>query len=595
MYGQEILLAVLWWLWHMPWLSVAETEIVTGLRSSPAQRLIEDGLNQGLMKENKLGGSRPAMARFSLTRPGIQYVREQCDLLLEWQATERGLEELKGLFRFVDATYHVVIRFFQSNAALLPSTLPIDPSDDPELIHLNEKTRLMQFHWLRTRKRGFRPHALAHYLSEDSHTVTLPTYLYGYPHRARKPLPGLPGLYGDLPTTPSLWYGSKAASPLGPLVLAIDPFAAHCAQTELVLDLPSAIITTDMEVYRQLDPVLPFGKVAVAGNKARTIGWPETVIERDAVAAALNGSTNRKIHEFIENFPAALRNQVAVEVGRGRDEVKSVVDSWLKEDLNIFQNFDNQRPLYLGRVGNDASKKRERLDESDFPSDHSTYLKPDGKYRRQQEGHNRALVEIHLRCGELGIFSVQGRRRIINLPEANTRVAPDLYVRLPLGYGKFLWVALEFERSATSTDSMENKRRGYLALRERSRLLRVLLITDKDTQGRMTAQERADRLEAMFGDFPILTTTLAQFLSGPSFGPESVWRSKGQKVSLDYLSVVGEEEPYEDEFQQSSGLDSIWRPGGAELSHDHLNRLRVLDPSESEFVQSDSGPLTFLK
>ena len=544
MHGTEDILRLLLWLWHMPLSSETQLRYVSGLGLSATQTLISHALQRGFICELPEGRTRRVKTRYFLHGLGVREVMRHFGMALEWQVTEAGLRSLLASFRAVEPTYDVMIRLFRSNAILLPAEFPLDASDDPALLRLNGRTRQARFRWMRPVRRGFRPHGIAEYQTEADHRLWIPVYWYGYHHKKMAPLAEMAQLYQGLKTMDAPWLEGIPASPIGIVVICLDDFAAWRASTELADLVPAAIVTADGKLFRQMDPVSPFGIVHRTTGRPGAVGAPERVGDPDGLDArtlATRGKTRTRISEFVENFPGAKTHELERAVRIRKKPEEDPIDQMEKADVirKIGDSF------YSGREGIAHMYERDRAPEGVVPGDYSTYLDPDSKYRQQQLWHDRTHVKLYHRFAEMGILVVQGRRLQLQFKTDRaavgvdtTTMKPDLWVPVPVGGTRVVWHTLELERSVAAVTGMEQKRRSHLAAEQEGKPTPLLLLCDGDSGNRMAAEERRRALTRMFGGLPMISTTLGEFLNGNSYGPDSVWRmgERAEIVSFDHLA-----------------------------------------------------------
>lgn len=243
MYGINEMLMVLWWLWHMPLMSETEITLASRFKRSATQTVLKHCSARGWVGALKDGRTRSIKARYFLLHSGIQEVRRQLDLALQWQVTERGILEIWECLEALEVTYEVMTRLFQSSVVSLPWVLPLDPSDDPVLLRLDRHTRLSGFRWIKARRKGFAPLAVAEYTTRDAHQLWIPVYWFGKNFkRPRSPM-NMNSFRQTLATAASPWDPNAPASPIGSVVIAADHFSAWRARTEVVPNHRVAMIT----------------------------------------------------------------------------------------------------------------------------------------------------------------------------------------------------------------------------------------------------------------------------------------------------------------------------------------------------------------
>ena len=109
-------------------------------------------------------------------------------------------------------------------------------------------------------------------------------------------------------------------------------------------------------------------------------------------------------------------------------------------------------------------------------------------------------------------------------------MAPDLWLLLPSGDGRGIWTCVEYERSAKADFKIDGKIGPYRSLLLEGQAVPMLMVTEERDPALIFAS-RGD-------DIPMLVATHYNVISGPWYGPESVWRYRDATVDIDHLKTV---------------------------------------------------------
>lgn len=262
---------------------------------------------------------------------------------------------------------------------------------------------------------------------------------------------------------------------------------------------------------------------------------------------ALKGVENHRLFEIVEESPAITKADAEKKAGRNRGALKQNFEDLIASD--VIREIDGS--LYMGLEAIAASHGRDRGPDDIVHGDYSKYLDSQTEFREQQQWHDRTLVRVQSRLEDMGIYSVQGRRLNIGYKTSkeemgvnSTTLKPDLWVAVPTDDGDMVWHALELDRSVYSISTRQQKRRPLLAANLNHNPVPYLFIADRDTRRNWSAGQRANAMRMIFGDLPMLATTLPQFLTGDFFGPASVWHKseEGKVADINYLANLFEED-----------------------------------------------------
>ena len=520
------MLLLLWWISQMPLASAKNLSDIGFFPLGKIHRLLQEIVDYGCIGRLELGVGRRKTSRYFLHRKGIGCLNQGLPLIFRyaWQVTEPALERFICRLRMKEAIYDVATRILQSNAVRTPAFFDTTPDGAESKAMFNADMRLVRFTWLRSGP----VHAIAEYRDRDGETCNLPFLWYGL-HHGPDPLPSaISELFAGLKTAPdALWYG-EPASPGGLVIVAIDRLAAFRARTQLAPQLPTAIVDASGNLIETLTPMRPYGALIETTVLPGPLGVPENldrVVQNDATLAAVCGVPKNAAFEWIENWPGSRTTEVAEGIGQPRSAVRAIVDELIAAGL--VRRY--QGAFYLDRAGLIAAAKRDRVSYQTVSKRLMGYLK-DARCRHMKK-HDLAVVRLALKFKKAGWFVAPGWRHLFNLAN-KTQVDPDLWLLLPIGDGRGIWTCVEYERSATDDSKIDGKIGPYRTLLLEGQATPMLMVTEE--------REPAEIFASRGDDIPMLVATHDDVISGPWYGPESVWRFRGATVDIGHLMTVVE-------------------------------------------------------
>ena len=520
------MLLLLWWISQMPLASAKNLSDIGFFPLGKIHRLLQETVDYGCIGRLDLGVGRRKTSRYFLHRKGIGCLNQGLPLIFRyaWQVTEPALERFICRLRMKEAIYDVATRILQSNAVRTPAFFDATPDGAESRPMFNAGMRLVRFTWLRSGP----VHAIAEYRDRDGETCNLPFIWYGL-HHGPDPLPAaISELFAGLKTAPeALWYGVPA-SPGGLVIVAIDRLAAFRARTQLAPHLPTAIVDASGNLIETLTPMRPYGALIETTVLPGPLGVPENlgqVVQNDATLAAVCGVPKNAAFEWVENWPGSRTTEVAEGIGQPRSAVKKIVEELIAAGLvRCYQN-----AFYPDQAGLNAAARRDRVSYMTVNRRLRGYLK-DARCSHMKH-HDLAVARLALQFRKEKMFVAPGWRHVINLPD-KTQVAPDLWLLLPIGDGRGIWTCVEYERSAKADFKIDGKIGPYRSLLLEGQAVPMLMVTEEREPAVIFAR-RGD-------DIPMLVATHDDVISGPWYGPESVWRYRGATVDIDHLKTVVE-------------------------------------------------------
>ena len=307
--------------------------------------------------------------------------------------------------------------------------------------------------------------------------------------------------------------------PSAQVVIAADAWAVELARRTRSDNVPTAICTSD----GQCDPSVqlrPSSDLVSDPMGHPTVGWPERIgrwLERHPDVAAIDGRTAYRIFAIIAEFPglrtSALRRLAGgspAEIGR---RLRELVEAGL---VSVFD-----RRLYLEEPGMRRAANLSRMRPAAIRGRHGP--RATQRYRNHEQRHNDGINELAVAFAREGVRAVAGWRGEVNVPNV-TQVCPDLLVIVaegPLGPGPHY---IEFERSSVSPWAVNRKLRPYRSMAWLGRPLPLMVVCE--------TSRGEDNFQAAGADLPLLTATLDRALAGPLTGAATVWRQRGEPVSL---------------------------------------------------------------
>ena len=520
----QTMLLLLWWLWQIPLASAKNLSDIGFFPVGKIHRLVQEIVDYGYIGRLELGVGHRKTSRYFLHRKGIGCLNQGLPLIFRysWQMTEAALERFICRLRMMEAIYDVATWILQSNAVQTPAFFDTTPDGAESRPMLNAGMRLVRFTWLRSGP----VHAIAEYRDRDGETCNLPFIWYGL-HHGPDPLPAaISELFAGLKTAPdALWYGVPA-SPGGLAIVAIDRLAAFRARTQLAPHLPTAIVDASGNLINRLIPMRPYGALIETTVLPGLLGVPENlgqVVQNDATLSAVCGVPKNAAFEWIENWPGSRTSEVAEGIGQPRSAVRAIVEELIAAGL--VRRY--QGAFYLDREGLKAAARRDRVSYMTVNRRLRGYLK-DSRCSHMKK-HDLAVVRLALKFKKAGWFVAPGWRHVINLPD-KTQVAPDLWLLLPIGDGRGIWTCVEYERSATDASKIDGKIGPYRTLLLEGQAVPMLMVTEEMAPALIFARRG--------NDIPMLVATYDDVISGPWYGPGSVWRYRGATVDIDHLKTV---------------------------------------------------------
>ena len=518
-------LELLFWLWMLPVATTDQLALATGFSYDKVSRILKGLIRRELVATRRLRGNGSRRPRYWPSRRGVMLVAKEYRLSVPWQVSEEAIDLLIRRMAVVEYFYDLALSLWEHQGVRYAGVIRpredgfLGPEDYPE------PERLLQFHW----HKGAGLDAVAVY--RYGAWVSLiwvgqeATY-HELRHRAERVQQAL------VVTTPA---GDRVeARPWGWAIVCADQLAAAHASEQWLDRLNVLAVTVAGDLERVMETEAGSWQTPDRAE-IRDPGFPERAArwaKRDTPLSALEHRLSYPMLRSIAEFRGGTRDQLGREFGDGCGKaLQELLDHELVRERNgrMYATLKGGRAL-ADMDGVDYERVEKRL---------QTVLKGDDDWRRQQERHDGNLVEVRLKLKRDGIECSGGHRNLVNVTGV-TQVSPDAALCIVDRYSMTRVVDLELEFTARDDGRMEGKlETRWLANGCLPRpILSVWLLEDESVRRRYA---RAG------GDLPMLTATLSDFLSGTSWGANSVWRTNGgRSVSISHLVYPGDEWVRED-------------------------------------------------
>ena len=506
---------------QMPFASVAE--LAARRELSGMSRASVDARLDLLCKRDYVGcvvrGWRQRKkARFFLYGKGVNGARAGDGVPQNWSDTEQALRRLLRQGPMIELAYDVAPRLFGSNAV-------VD--------NWREGYPLSRFWWLSQGPVS----AVAEYdpglPGKDSGERLLVPYIWYGIRPKRNRLPVEPAHFLSGVRTDPTDYAEPPAQPCGVVILAADRLAGLRARLDLPPGIPRAIVTAKDRhggsLIESMDPIGRVDRIIGVGTPPKNAGHPENIDEfaaQDAVLSTVMGSTDYLFLRTIEEWQGCNIRQLAGLCGHPESAIKGLVARFAAAGL---VEWGDDSLLYPTEVVRSFAEERDRLARRKSRGRAGAERSPSGKRREHMRRHESGVIELALCFKTQMLFAGAGWRLTVNYP-ARTQMKPDLWVLIPLGDGRAMWHAVEYERSAISWKAIKRKLRPYLVAWDLGQAQPLLVVCHTEAAAR--------RFEELGRDLPMLVGVCQDVLKRPYHGEESPWRRDGSRVDIDHLQRI---------------------------------------------------------
>ena len=471
------------WLWMMPLQSVQELTVTTGLGEDRVRRLLKNLWRRGQVTRASLGRMMGVRQRWWLTTQGVEITGKELARAFPWQVTENGISWLIRRLPSVELFYAIASRLWGRADVSTPHDVYTNPDPDSDPITFTEDLELVDFQWMRDGE----IHAVARYDSGAwlpliwAGDAASGAVLAEKANKARNQL-------------------DDGLRPAGWVVACGDEPTGHLAARQWT-DENALVVVPDQLAARSMAASGYTGRYLMETSLPSTLGSPEAIVNRlkeGSPMVALNGACAYQMFRFIAQWPGATPRQLEQGFGPGyRAALRPLRRSGLVERLD--------GGFYLTRAGILEVAHMDRIAWQSVWSRLGAYLNPGGAYRRGQQRHDRALVDVVLALSRRSYEPHAGWRARINIPGV-TQIVPDICALMSQDGGRRT-VFLEVEFTARTPAQIERKLEPYRLVQQHTGqgIMCLWLVQDEFVRQRFVSLGQGLPLQAL---------TLAGFLAG---------------------------------------------------------------------------------
>ena len=494
-------------LWTMPLLSLYELAKISGLSQNRCHRILTRlrKKKKPLVARVSLGRRVGVRQRWFLTASGVETVAHETGLPIPWQVTETGLKWLVRRLDMLEAFYQLAPELWGHEGVRIGAPVYLTPDPDEEPVEFTPDLQMRDFCWIRDGE----IHAVVRYQTGAWVALVWVGSMISEHTLRNKGALAIKQLEGGF-------------QPAGWVLVGYDRLAA--AQADEFWPASNVLsVTPDGHVEREMRPgpfTWPLRETAVPaalGRPERIIAW---VNRENSPMGALKSDLNCRVFRFIAEMYGPTVNHLKQKFGEAyRAAVRALKRAGLV--VKIGGSF------YLGRLGELAAAQMDRVTPKSVRSRFDAYLKEDGLYRKQQERHNRAVIDVVLKFEQQQVEAFGGWRCRRAIPQ-DTQVVPDGALCLRRLNGTSVVAFLEVEFSGRTPVRIEKKVAPYPAVETffGELIPSAWLLEDPNVERRYSVET-----EHMLA----LTGVLDEFLEGTSWGPDSVWRLGRRNEPIDEL------------------------------------------------------------
>ena len=464
----------------------------------------------GLVQGTRMGATRTKQRRYTLTSSGVDEFKTFFQREPNWYNCEVGVRDLAARLPMVEQAYSVLPKLVGPDRHLL-----LDGLREGYI------PRLVRFTWLRSGSL----HAIADF-EEGLWFVLVWVGLWSSVKVLRDKwndrlgeldqyrCDWMSGAYVDRDANPSAW-----------VIVAQDLWAAQVGIEEVAPDesFDRKLVFVDGRDLSRTRGLAPSEDRVTEITYPREIGKPERTVERlgrSAAMAAANGKGRHSVFNVVSEYHGCTAAQIRRYLGDAiDDEVGAVLQGLV--DAGLVVRFG--RNYFLAPDGSARAARIDRRSIDDVKESLENFVKEEAGTRNRYGTHDGRVMEIAIRLMRHGFPCANGWRTNIHVDGMKT-VAPDLAVLVGDGPFGHNWYYLEYERSATTPQAVENKLRTYRDFANRGVHLPFIVVCDT---------EKAEKLFRDKGrDLNLSTTLYSDVMSGPLTGEATVFRHQGVPVSL---------------------------------------------------------------
>ncbi len=462
------------------------------------------------------GWTQRAQQRFYLHTKGIWDVMDRLGVPLDWSVTEPCLKRLLRQGPAVELLYEVAPVLWTSDVVhplwrqpmpmkrlRLISSGPIMAVAEYELRapgDANSSRVLVVFAWYGIRpKRSRIPDELSRMLAQT-----------------------------DLQQEPSV---ESPPAPCGLVILAADRLAVLRARLELHADVPRAIVTLRNRsgdgVIEALRPAPDRGRLPVVTRPAARIGSPEHLpdfVAIDNVQSCLQTVSDYRILAALEEWSGCSERQWGKLAGDPK-EVGEVVPRYMEKGL---VDRDDRLSLHPTGLVQEWAVERDRLARRRSRGRPGAERSGTGRRREHMRRHEEGLIELAIAFRRAGALVEPGWKLRLNLA-GGTQIAPDLWALIPVGDGRAVWHAVEYERSAKTPQAIEKKLWPYRVAHQLGESVPMLMVCETERASARFAEQR--------GAVPMLVAKYRDITRGFHLA-KLVWLWNEEATDVTHLSTV---------------------------------------------------------
>ena len=583
----DFTLTILIWLWYMPWASAADIARVISVSTNETVKpnkvnmALERWVTNGLLLRKKLGRVRDAVWRYVFSSDGVDEMRNRWGCDAHWWHTAAGVDALSRRLEFLEMAYAYLPHLWRSNLVAHPRCSVYQDwwerawqNDEPV-----QRSELITKDWSHGRLVGLEwfdagPFNLIATYGDGAkgdHKLHVPVLFRGRFLQGNEFVSLRRDMDGVL-VQDQRWLKIPQEQALSPdfcpclVTLCSNRVSAVMMHQKWQNSLTKyngtnpAIIDAQGQVVRPMEPPTSLWRDYRPPPAVEDVGNITAVVESlgSGPYAAVNGRVAWSLYEAVVDSPGAYADQVLSLVMRDSGRIrplpkakkrkkakqrdkknpkKTSMENPNNEELGtspaaILERMKTEnvvtllnRSSYLFLEGMDLLVGSQRTPRRRVNQRYGIFLKKDGTYRRREHIHAVKLAEAILYLRRHGFAALPVLGIIIEYWHNNERyrVTPDAFIILPTG----VLVAVEFERSATKKDDLEEKANKYAKLQEIGHPIPVLFITET---------EEAAILLAELGYEYVLAASLdavgkgphgrARFRDGADRGTPGCWWSK---------------------------------------------------------------------
>ena len=517
-------IAVLRWLWFLPWASAADIARVTYIPERSVSNILHRARDRGWLLSARLGRVSGAVNRFVFSNTGIEEAQSRWSWPLFWWHSPAGLQRLARRLELLEMAYQYLPRLWQSNLVSDPTCWVYedrpgisDRTGEPVMrAALVERdwrpASLWRLYWIKDGP--FEAIAIYYNWERDDGPCFVPVLWRGNFQRAGD-ISDVRSEMRNVMIEDERWPKLPQAQAISPehcpamVVFCTDRVSAAVAQRHWLESrnrgnqTAAAIIDAQGQVVRAMSVPTSWWqnfRLPPRGN-GRRLGNIAGMVDGLTRGSydALNGKGSWRMFRALDGSPALSLAQLAESVGMGTTLAGQTLEPMVRARVIVRRDGH-----YLDELGMRLLADSQHVDIRRTNRRWAVYMKQRGEYRRAQRRHNQGLADaiLYLRKHGYNAFPAMGVVIEYWYDRKRIRVTPDAFVILEPG----VLVAVEYERSAKAPSRVRAKARNYQRLAQIGWPIPVLFITE--------TTEAAKNFANL--DYPyLLATTLESLRKGP--------------------------------------------------------------------------------